>query len=375
MVDSERGKLFVGGISWETSEDILRDHFTQYGEVSSSVIAKDRITGSPRGFGFVTFVDPSSADKALDDQHVIEGRTVEVKKAIPRSEQQQNSQKQHHHQQNSKDLGRNSNGSYGGNNNDEKFRTKKIFVGGLSANLTEEEFKNYFERFGRITDVVVMHDSMTNRPRGFGFITFDSEEVVETIMQKNFHQLGGKLVEVKRAIPKEMSRNGNNGGNSRVIGGEVSSFAGYPHSVRHGIYPGQVPFSPYAGILGYYYGGGYGGGYPMGGYISTGYGLVRNPWNGLGMLGVGSYPFAATAVYSTDMNSWIDGTVYSGVIENSKHDINDQVLDNAAATQIEGGKLDVHNSSLESRKSLLYSKKNQKTFGGQSKLLLLGHSS
>ena len=76
MADSDVGKLFLGGISRDTSEATLGNHFSKYGEVSSSIIAKDRITGTPRGFGFVTFSDPSSVDKALQDHHVIGGRTV-----------------------------------------------------------------------------------------------------------------------------------------------------------------------------------------------------------------------------------------------------------------------------------------------------------
>ncbi|GMH16478.1 hypothetical protein Nepgr_018319 [Nepenthes gracilis] len=359
MVDFELGKLFVGGISWETNEDILKDHFAQYGNVLSSVIAKDRITGSPRGFGFVTFSDPFSAGRALDDRHVILGRTVEVKKAIPRTEQQQNSHKQDHQhsqQQSSRALSRNSNGNCGGSNTDHQFRTKKIFVGGLSANLTEEEFKSYFERFGRIKDVVVMHDNTTNRPRGFGFITFDSEEVVENIMQNNFHKVGGKLVEVKRAVPKEASRNGYGGCSPRVGGGggKVSSFDGYhrenyhPCSPRYEIYPGQAPYPMYGGAGGYYYGGIYAGGYPMGGCNAMGYGFPwtpGNPWNGFGMLGFGPVPYAATAVYSAGSNIGIDvmgvastcnRTGDSGATEKSNLDVSghDQVLDNAAAPQI-----------------------------------------
>lgn len=52
----------------------------------------------------------------------------------------------------------------------------KIFVGGLSTETTEEEFKDYFSRFGPIKDAVVMFDRNTNRSRGFGFITFETEE-------------------------------------------------------------------------------------------------------------------------------------------------------------------------------------------------------
>ncbi|GKA37864.1 cation/H+ exchanger, CPA1 family protein, partial [Tanacetum coccineum] len=60
-------------------------------------------------------------------------------------------------------------------------RTKKIFVGGLASTVTESDFKKYFDQFGGITDVVVMYDHNTKRPRGFGFITFDSEETMEQI--------------------------------------------------------------------------------------------------------------------------------------------------------------------------------------------------
>jgi RNA-binding protein Musashi len=56
-----------------------------------------------------------------------------------------------------------------------------------------------------ITDVVVMYDHNTQRPRGFGFITYDSEEAVDRVLHKTFHELNGKMVEVKRAVPKELS--------------------------------------------------------------------------------------------------------------------------------------------------------------------------
>lgn len=76
MEDSDRSKLFVGGICWETSDEVLKEHFGKYGTVIGSVIAKDRNTGSPRGFAFVSFSDPSAVDEALLDSHNILGRTV-----------------------------------------------------------------------------------------------------------------------------------------------------------------------------------------------------------------------------------------------------------------------------------------------------------
>lgn len=187
-MDSEKGKLFIGGISWETTEDRLKDYFKRFGEVVEAVIMKDRTTRRARGFGFVVFADPAIADRVVLDKHTIDGRTVEAKKAIPRDDQQH--------------MNRNSNIAHAPPS---QARTKKIFVGGLAPTVTENDFRKYFEQFGTITDVVVMYDHSTQRPRGFGFITYDSEDAVDKVLQKNFHDLNGKMVEVKRAVPKELS--------------------------------------------------------------------------------------------------------------------------------------------------------------------------
>jgi len=73
---ADYGKLFVGGISWETSEDRLRDYFGRFGEVTEAVIMRDRSTGRARGFGFVVFADPAVAERVTMDKHMIDGRMV-----------------------------------------------------------------------------------------------------------------------------------------------------------------------------------------------------------------------------------------------------------------------------------------------------------
>ncbi|MFW5920432.1 MAG: RNA-binding protein [Polyangiales bacterium] len=76
-------KLFVGGVSWDTSDEGLKDAFTPYGEVVEAKIITDRETGRSRGFGFVTFADEQSAAKAMQemDQSVLDGRTIRVNEA------------------------------------------------------------------------------------------------------------------------------------------------------------------------------------------------------------------------------------------------------------------------------------------------------
>lgn len=51
------GKLFIGGVSWETTEDGLRTYFGAFGTITDVIIMKDKFTGQPRGFGFLTFAD------------------------------------------------------------------------------------------------------------------------------------------------------------------------------------------------------------------------------------------------------------------------------------------------------------------------------
>lgn len=66
----------MGGISWETSEAALREHFSNYGEVEDISLITDKRTGHGRGFGFVSFKEPDMANQALQDEHVILDRKV-----------------------------------------------------------------------------------------------------------------------------------------------------------------------------------------------------------------------------------------------------------------------------------------------------------
>ncbi|TMW88351.1 hypothetical protein EJD97_018664 [Solanum chilense] len=184
------GKLFVGGISWDTDDERLKEYFSTYGEVVEAVIMKDRTTGRARGFGFVVFADPAAAERVVKEKHNIDGRMVEAKRAVPRDDQSTTSR---------------SSPSIHGSPSPGPGRTRKIFVGGLASTVTETAFKQYFEQFGTITDAVVMYDHNTQRPRGFGFITYDSEDAVDKVLLKSYHELNDKMVEVKRAVPKELS--------------------------------------------------------------------------------------------------------------------------------------------------------------------------
>ncbi|KFO35001.1 RNA-binding protein Musashi like protein 2 [Fukomys damarensis] len=107
--------------SLSLSTDSLRDYFSKFGEIRECMVMRDPTTKRSRGFGFVTFADPASVDKVLGQpHHELDSKTIDPKVAFPRRAQPKM-----------------------------VTRTKKIFVGGLSANTVVEDVKQYFEQFGK----------------------------------------------------------------------------------------------------------------------------------------------------------------------------------------------------------------------------------
>ena len=80
----EMGKVFIGGLARETTTEGLRGYFERFGDISDCVVMKDRSTGLPRGFGFVTYASQLVADRVVHHRHMIDGKEVEAKPAVPR---------------------------------------------------------------------------------------------------------------------------------------------------------------------------------------------------------------------------------------------------------------------------------------------------
>lgn len=85
---------------------------------------------------------------------------------------------------------------------DDRSRSNKIFVGGLPHSCMEEELEGYFSQFGLVAASSVVKDRDTGRARGFGFVIFRNIRSVDAVMsQHDNHQISGKWIDCKRAIP------------------------------------------------------------------------------------------------------------------------------------------------------------------------------
>ncbi|MFH1188618.1 MAG: RNA-binding protein [bacterium] len=78
--------MYVGNISWNLSENELKDAFAKFGEIEDAVIITDKATGRPKGFGFVTFVNDGDADNAISEMNGMElsDRPLTVNEARPK---------------------------------------------------------------------------------------------------------------------------------------------------------------------------------------------------------------------------------------------------------------------------------------------------
>uniref|UniRef100_A0A8C9RV58 Heterogeneous nuclear ribonucleoprotein A/B n=1 Tax=Scleropages formosus TaxID=113540 RepID=A0A8C9RV58_SCLFO len=249
--EEDAGKMFVGGLSWDTSKKDLKDYFSKFGEVTDCTIKMDPNTGRSRGFGFILFKDASSVEKVLEQkEHRLDGRQIDPKRAMAMK----------------------------------KEPVKKIFVGGLNPETTEEKIREYFGTFGEIEAIELPMDPKSNKRRGFVFITFKEESPVKKVLEKKYHNVSGILLsgslhlcEIKIAQPKEVYQQqqfggrGGYGGRGRGRGGQNQNWnQGYNNYWNQGYgnqgygYGGQQGYGGYGGYGNYDYSAGYygyGGGY------------------------------------------------------------------------------------------------------------------
>lgn len=214
-------KLFVGGLSRQTTDRELKDYFGKFGDIESVTVKVDQFTGQSRGFAFIVFTNPKTIDKLLAaGDHYIQKRKVDPKRVSKKTQQ------------------------------------GKIFVGGLTPEISDDDIKGYFSQFGAITEFQAPFDKTKNQRKGFCFITFESKDVMLNLLKSPKQYINGKEVDVKKVrVNPEMGRwggNGGGGGRSNANWGQGYGGSGY-------------------GYDGYGYSG-YGNGYDYGNYSYDSYG-------------------------------------------------------------------------------------------------------
>jgi len=157
--------LIVLGLPWKTTEQELREYFEPFGEVLMAQVKKDIKTGQSKGFGFIRFSSYESQMRVLAQRHMIDGRWCDVK--IPNSKEGQVQQV-----------------------------PCKVFVGRCTEDMTGDDLKDYFSKFGEVTDVFIPKPF-----RAFAFITFLDPEIAQSLCGED-HIVKGVSVHVSNAAPK-----------------------------------------------------------------------------------------------------------------------------------------------------------------------------
>ncbi|KRX13177.1 RNA-binding protein squid [Trichinella nelsoni] len=186
-------KIFVGGISWDTNENDLTNHFNQFGDVVHVQVKYDHYTGRSRGFAFVEFATAEACKKvALAKKDAeLKGKKCEVKPAKSRE-------------------------------------NKKLFVGGLPSDYTEELLRKHMEQFGRVEEIEWPFDKVNNKRKNFAFIVFEDDDGAAAAAALPKQRFGDRTCDVKIAVPQYMRPQKTAGpGMSQQWPGHYHDYSGY----------------------------------------------------------------------------------------------------------------------------------------------------
>uniref|UniRef100_A0A0A9Z220 TAR DNA-binding protein 43 n=1 Tax=Lygus hesperus TaxID=30085 RepID=A0A0A9Z220_LYGHE len=156
--------LIILGLPWKTSEQQLREYFESFGEVLMAQVKKDPKTGQSKGFGFIRFANHESQIRVMAQRHLIDGRWCDVKVPNSKGAPQQ--------------------------------VPCKVFVGRCTEDITADDLREYFSKYGEVTDVFIPKPF-----RAFAFVTFLDPDIAQALCGED-HIIKQTSVHVSEASPK-----------------------------------------------------------------------------------------------------------------------------------------------------------------------------
>uniref|UniRef100_A0A8C5LI50 ELAV-like protein n=1 Tax=Leptobrachium leishanense TaxID=445787 RepID=A0A8C5LI50_9ANUR len=153
--EDSKTNLIVNYLPQNMTQEELKSLFGSIGEIESCKLVRDKITGQSLGYGFVNYIDPKDAEKAINTLNGLrlQTKTIKVSYARPSSA---------------------------------SIRDANLYVSGLPKTMTQKELEQLFSQYGRIITSRILVDQVTGVSRGVGFIRFDKRiEAEEAIKGLN----------------------------------------------------------------------------------------------------------------------------------------------------------------------------------------------
>jgi len=204
-------EVIVLGLPFQESNEGVKAYFEGFGEVET-VDIKKHPDGRSKGFGFVVFKEASVANTVVQEAHELGGRHLEVKFPFDRDSAQRRFQPP-------------------------QPEAKKIFVGKVTEQTTDDKLRKHFEQYGPLADVYVPQNPF----RGIAYIEFKQSEDVERALQ-DLHTVEGIELNIQRAIPK-VGRGHNNNNNFGSGGAQRGNHSGYQGGYQGGNQSGNGRYS------------------------------------------------------------------------------------------------------------------------------------
>ena len=179
--DTAQRKLFVRGLSAETTTDTLRTIFSAYGDIDEAIVIFDKSTGRSKGYGFVVFQHVDGAILALKEpSKKIDGRMTVTQLAAAGS------------------------GSTGGSD----VSTRKVFVGNIPFEVSAESLLSEFLKYGEVEEGPLGFDKSSGKTRGFAFFVYKTEEGAKASLMEPLKTIDGHQVICKLAVDNKKPKPG-----------------------------------------------------------------------------------------------------------------------------------------------------------------------